>query len=385
MTRSARAAALRSTALATSLALAVGIVGLAVEAAAKPRFHCRSRGRSRATSCQTARYRCQNTAPVRPPPNTARPLPPPRAARAGAGDPPACGLPPPPRKPRCRPRSPRHRRPRRADNEALENVIELVRKRKPADATQAQAAISDPVARKLAEWIILRSDNNGASVERYRAFIVGQSELALADLPAPPPRGGAVGRPSRRRHGLGMVRKRIAAVGQGQVLAGARHDRARRPGQCRTPGAQAWRNDSMSEDTESAALDLFGALITPGDHKARMDFLLYGSEHEAGACAPPSGSAAISGAGEGAHRGQQEGHQRQGPAERGAARTAWRPRLHLQQDSAAAPRREIRRGRPADDERAEGSRPAAQSDEWWIERRLLSRKCSTPANTATPI
>jgi len=58
-----------------------------------------------------------------------------------------------------------------ADTEALENVIELVRKHKPADATQAQAAISDPVAKKLAEWIILRSDDNGASVERYRAFV----------------------------------------------------------------------------------------------------------------------------------------------------------------------------------------------------------------------
>ena len=34
-----------------------------------------------------------------------------------------------------------------------------------------EAAISDPVARKLAEWIILRSDDNGASVERYRAFL----------------------------------------------------------------------------------------------------------------------------------------------------------------------------------------------------------------------
>ena len=31
----------------------------------------------------------------------------------------------------------------------------------------------------------------------------GQSKLALADFPAPAPRGGAVGRPSRRRRGLG--------------------------------------------------------------------------------------------------------------------------------------------------------------------------------------
>ena len=37
----------------------------------------------------------------------------------------------------------------------------------------------------------------------------------------------------------------------------------------------------MSEDTESTALDLFGALLTPGDQKARMDLFLYGSEHEA--------------------------------------------------------------------------------------------------------
>src|SRR6202021_558016 len=43
----------------------------------------------------------------------------------------------------------------------------------------------------------------------------------------------------------------------------------------------AWRNDSMSEDTESTALDLFGALLTPGDQKARMDLLLYGSEQDA--------------------------------------------------------------------------------------------------------
>src|SRR6202035_321922 len=43
----------------------------------------------------------------------------------------------------------------------------------------------------------------------------------------------------------------------------------------------AWRNDSISEDTESTALDMFGALLTPGDHKTRMDLLLYGSETEA--------------------------------------------------------------------------------------------------------
>jgi UDP-glucose 4-epimerase len=38
-------------------------------------------------------------------------------------------------------------------------------------ATSVQATISDPVARKLVEWIILRSDHNGADSKRYLAFI----------------------------------------------------------------------------------------------------------------------------------------------------------------------------------------------------------------------
>jgi soluble lytic murein transglycosylase len=59
----------------------------------------------------------------------------------------------------------------KADMETLEQIIELVRKKKPLDATQLQASISDPVARKLSEWIILRSDDNGAPAERYRDFL----------------------------------------------------------------------------------------------------------------------------------------------------------------------------------------------------------------------
>src|SRR5262249_25416922 len=44
---------------------------------------------------------------------------------------------------------------------------------------------------------------------------------------------------------------------------------------------EAWRSDPMSEDTETLALDLFGSFLTGGDHKARMDTMLYGTEQEA--------------------------------------------------------------------------------------------------------
>ena len=61
----------------------------------------------------------------------------------------------------------------------------------------------------------------------------------------------------------------------------------------------AWRSDPMSEDTENNALDQFGALLTPGDQKARMDTLLYGSEHEASAARRQAARQRRGGAGEG--------------------------------------------------------------------------------------
>jgi soluble lytic murein transglycosylase len=169
----------------------------------------------------------------------------------------------------------------KADTDALENVIELVRKHKPADANQAEAAISDPVARKLAEWIILRSEDNGASVERYRAFVSSNPswpsqsflrrriEAALWD----DHRDDATVWAWFENESPLSAKGKFALA---RVMI-ARGDRANAERLVK----DAWRNDAMSDYTESTALDLFGALLTPGDHKARMDLLLYGSEHEA--------------------------------------------------------------------------------------------------------
>ncbi|MDP1882860.1 MAG: lytic transglycosylase domain-containing protein, partial [Bradyrhizobium sp.] len=278
MTRSARAAALRSTALATSLALAVGLSAFAVEAAAKPKV-----------PLPKPRPIARNVVPNTTAKNTAKLTAPTAAKSSAAVDTAAPALAPatrqpvasPPRKPSVPAAIAATSSTSKADTEALESVIELVRKRKPADATQAQAAIADPVARKLAEWIILRSDDNGASVERYRAFLAANPswpsqiflrrriEAALWDDRRDDETIRAWFANESPRSAKGKLSLARAMI--------ARGDRANAERLVRS----AWRSDSMSEDTESAALDLFGALITPGDHKARMDFLLYGSEHEA--------------------------------------------------------------------------------------------------------
>jgi soluble lytic murein transglycosylase len=297
--RLARAAALRSTALATSLTLIIGFSALAGDAWAskvplpKPRPIARNvvpkttastatasaatagkptSSKATSTAAATATVAtavAKDTAAV--PAPAVAPLAPARQRAA----------PPPTRKQATPAAVAATSSTSQADTNALENVIELIRKHRPDDATQIEATISDPVAKKLAEWIILRSDNNNATVERYRAFLSANPswpsqtflrrrlEAALWD--------------DHREDAIVWSwfesESPISAKGRFALAKAmlARGDRANAERLVR----EAWRNDPMSEDTESAALDLFGALLTPGDQKARMDLLLYGSEHEA--------------------------------------------------------------------------------------------------------
>ena len=373
MTRSTRAAALRTTALATSLALAVGLSAFAVEAAAKPKVPLpKPRPIARNVVPHTA---AKNTLPVA---SAAKPIAPIAAAAPAA---PALApatrqhaAPAPARRPTAPAAVAATSSTSQADTDALENVIELVRKKKPADATQAEAAISDPVARKLAEWIILRSDDNGASVERYRAFIAANPSWPSQTF-------------LRRRVEAALWddhrddatvwtwfenESPLSAKGKfslAKVMI-ARGDR----GNAERLVRDAWRNDSMSEDTESAALDLFGALITPGDHKARMDLLLYGSEQEAAMRAAKrlgANQVALAKARNAAYR----------KASNTRALLDAVPReLHsdpgyifnriqlLRREEKFAEAAQLMLSAPKDPGRL------YNLDEWWIERRLLSRK-----------
>ena len=261
-----------------------------------------------------------------------------------------------------------------ADVDALENVIELVRKHQPVDATQTEAAISDPVAKKLAEWIILRSDNNGVSVERYRAFLTANPswpsqtflrrrlEAALWDDNRDEAMAWSWFENESPVSAKGKFSLARAMIGRG--------DRANAERLVR----DAFRNDAMSEDTESTALDLFGALLTSGDQKARMDLFLYGSEHEIALRAAKrlgGGYVALAKARIAAYR--------KAPNTR-ALLEAVPHELHgdpgylfskiqlLRREEKFAEAAQLMLSAPRDAARL------YNVDEWWIERRLLARK-----------
>ena len=376
MIPSARATALRSTALATSLALAVGLAAFPLDASANPKV-----------PLPKPRPIARNAVP-KPAAQTSAP-----AAHSPAVAAPATAAAPAPAPPVLAPATRQHAAlppPRRqvapaavaatsstsqADKDTLENVIELVRKQKPGDATQAQAAISDPVARKLAEWLILRSDNNGASVERYRAFVSANPSWPSQTF-------------LRRRIEAALWDDRrddatvwswfgnespISAKGKFALAKAmiARGDRANAERLVR----EAWRNDGMSEDTETAALDMFGALLTAGDHKTRMDTLLYGTEQEAGGMRAAkrlgSGHVALAKARIAANKKSSnlkallEAVPRELHSDPGYmfARIQWLRREEKFHEAA-----QLMLAVPKDPNRLHNL------NEWWIERRLLARK-----------
>jgi soluble lytic murein transglycosylase len=169
-----------------------------------------------------------------------------------------------------------------SDVEQLKKVLEAARKGRDTDASAAEAAIVDPLARKLAEWIILRSDNTNPSFQRYAAFVNANPDWPHARL-------------FRRRAENALWNDQVddAAVlaffsryppttAKGRYVMArallAKGERARAAELVR----YAWRRQDASAEVENKVLALFGDLLTRADHKARMDQRFYLDDIEAG-------------------------------------------------------------------------------------------------------
>lgn len=259
--------------------------------------------------------------------------------------------------------------------ETLEQVIELVRKKKPADATQLQASIGDPVARKLSEWVILRSDDNGATSERYKAFITENpswpSQMFLRR------RGESALWDDKRDDSAVLAfldgERPLSAKGR-FMLARALLARGERQ-QAAQLAREAWREDSFSSGVEDAAFDSFGTLLTPGDIKVRMDMLLYSGDNAEAALRSAkrlgSGHVALAKARIALNKKASNAK---------ALLDAVPSDLHNDPlylfSKAQWLRREDKFAEAARAMQAAPRDPArlVNADEWWIERRLLARK-----------
>jgi len=156
------------------------------------------------------------------------------------------------------------------DLAVVKDVIDLARRGKTSDATDAAKTIGDPAAQKLAEWFILRHSESQANFSRYAAFITANPDWPGAALM----RRRAESRLWQEQSDAATVHaftsdQPVTARGRFALarilLAEGDRDRARRLIR------ETFRSEDLSERTESDVIEAFRDLLGREDYRARMD------------------------------------------------------------------------------------------------------------------
>ncbi len=259
------------------------------------------------------------------------------------------------------------------DLAAVKQAIAFARRGKPAEATDIEQHISDPLARKLVEWAILRGDDNNAEFARYRNFIAANPSWPSLLMF----RRRAEAMLWQERADLASIRaftgdRPLSAKGHfalGRALL-AHGDRAGAEAAVR----EAWSTESLPRDFEDEVFDAFRGVITRADDKERMDRRLYANDNDGGARAAQrlgGKELAIAKARIAVNQKSPDAKSLldgvpssvQSDAGLEFSRIQW-----LRRNEKFAEAAELMMAAPRD--------PAVlhDVDEWWIERRLLARK-----------
>ena len=256
---------------------------------------------------------------------------------------------------------------------AVKTAIALARKGDLAQASDVEESIGDPVARKVAEWAMLRSGNKEVDFRRYVAFI--------SDNPGWPGTGLL-----RRRAEAALWKEQLDprtvrayfdkdqpltvqgkfALARALLLDGERAEAQKLV-------REAWRSDNFSGDLETQSLDIFKDLITDTDHKTRMDMLLNAEDVDgamrsagrAGGNAPVIAKARIAVIKKGFDANAQlDGVPEEARGDIGYifSRAQW-----LRREEKATEAAELMLSVPNDPTQA------LDANQWWIERRFVSR------------
>jgi soluble lytic murein transglycosylase len=168
-----------------------------------------------------------------------------------------------------------------SDIALVKKALEELRAGGASKATGVAATISDPAARKLVEWLILRSEHSGANSARYLAFIrdnPGWPSLGMFRRRAEAMLWAENVRPTQvlnffagspPQSGMGRLVLARALLAQGDSEGASAQVR------------EAWRSDGLSTEVEKQVLDRYSEFLRPADHKARMERRLSAADNEA--------------------------------------------------------------------------------------------------------
>jgi soluble lytic murein transglycosylase len=261
-----------------------------------------------------------------------------------------------------------------ADVALVRSAIDALRSGGASKATSVAATISDPAARKLVEWLILRSDHNGADSNRYLAFIAAnpswpnlamfrrRAEAMLWVENVKPAQALSFFNGSPPQSGMGRLVLARALLAQGDKEGASVLVR------------EAWRNDPLSTDVEKQVLERYAEVLSQADHKARMEKRLFALDHEAALrAARRLGAADLAIAQARIALNRKAGNAKKlleaVPAEARHDLGYLLARAHvLRHEEKIADAAQVMLSAPRDLARI------YEPEEWWVERRIMSRK-----------
>ena len=163
----------------------------------------------------------------------------------------------------------------------VKSALEALRHGSASKATEVAGSISDPAARNLVEWMILRSEHPGADSKRYLAFIAAnpgwpsvgmfrkRAEAMLWVENIKPAQALSFFKDSPPQTGTGRLVLARALIAQGDTETAKPLIR------------EAWRDHSLSAEVEKQALERYSEFLTRADHKARMEKRVIAADNEA--------------------------------------------------------------------------------------------------------
>jgi soluble lytic murein transglycosylase len=259
------------------------------------------------------------------------------------------------------------------DVAAVKRALELVRNHKQSQADDVKKSISDPVARKLVEWVILRSDDSGADFSRYVEFISANPNWpSIVTLRRKAEATAFQDRPNDAAVQSYFAKYPPLSAKGRLALARALLGRGDRP-DAEALVRESWRYDGFSQDVESKISDIFGDFLTRADHKARMDRRLYEKDdldaglraaNRLGGNEPAIAKARIAMMHKGGDKAALEAVPAAAREDIGYKFARLQMLRRAEQTSEAVA---LLKTVPALDR-------SHDTDEWWIERRLLARK-----------
>lgn len=159
-----------------------------------------------------------------------------------------------------------------ADAAAVREAFQALSKRQVSSVAAIRARIQDPVAQKLVDWQRLRS--GFGTPQEYKAF--------LDRNPAWPSRDTLLARRDEALFAQGGSVATLAAyfpdgkpeTGMGLAALAAAHLAAGDRAKAKALAAQAWRDEDIPAGQEARFLQRLGGLLSPADHKWKLDRLI---------------------------------------------------------------------------------------------------------------